>query len=300
MAFEPFITNALIIGPGQRFAAIIGANPSQGARSPALWDAAFTAHGINETMVAMDVSGDKLVSLLGELDTDGRFIGGAVAAPHKEAIARWLGDRLSDAARQIGAVNCLFRPDGQGPLWGTNTDGEGALVCIEDAFGPVKNIKAVQLGAGGAGRAVAAYLADAGARLTLCVREPEKISDFADRIGARTVAWDNRADGLGEAALVVNTTSLGGIAGNMAGQSPLDDDAFGRLADDAWVYDIIYDPCPTRFLVLAMERDLKTMDGGGMNLEQAVLGFGYAVAEDKGRDATRAAMEVAKASLDGG
>jgi len=55
----------------------------------------------------------------------------------------------------------------------------------------------VQLGAGGAGRAVAVYLADAGARLTLSVREPDKISDFAQAIGASTVAWDNRADTLG-------------------------------------------------------------------------------------------------------
>jgi shikimate dehydrogenase len=298
--FGHYISNPLNIGPGQRFAAILGANPSQGARSPALWNAAFTAHGGNETMVPMDVDGENLVPLLGELDADIRFIGGAVAVPHKEALSQWLGERLTKTARQIGAVNCLFRRDGQGPLWGTNTDGEGALVCIEAVCGPLKDLQVVQLGVGGAGRAVAAYLADAGAQLTLCVRDLEKISDFATHIGARTVAWDDRAETLSGVVLAVNTTSLGGVAGNMADQTPLNGDAFKLLPDDAWAYDIIYDPCPTRFLVLAAEHGLKTGDGRCMNLEQAVLGFGYAADEPKGRDATRAAMEAAKAGLESG
>ena len=300
MPFGQYISNPLNIGSGQRFAAILGANPSQGARSPALWNAAFAAHGGNEIMVPMDIDRENLVPLLGELDADIRFIGGAVAAPHKETIAQWLGERLTDVASQIGAVNCLFRRDGQGSLWGTNTDGEGALVCIEAARGPVKGLEVVQLGAGGAGKAVAAYLAGAGARLTLCVRDPEKISAFAERIGARAVAWSKRGETLGRAVLAVNTTSLGGLAGNMADQTPLDGEAFSLLPAGAWAYDIVYDPHPTRFLVLAAEHGLKTGDGRCMNLEQAVLGFGYAAAEPKGRDATRAAMEKAKADLEGG
>ncbi len=300
MPFGHYISNPLNIALGQRFAAILGANPSQGARSPALWNAAFATHGGNETMVPMDVGGENLVALLEMLDADVRFIGGAVAAPHKKAIAEWLGERLTETARQIGAVNCLFRRDGQGPLWGTNTDGEGALVCIEAARGPVKGLEVVQLGAGGAGRAVAAYLAGAGARLTLCVRDPEKISAFAAHIGARAVAWDDRAETLGGVVLAVNTTSLGGVAGNMADQTPLDGKAFSLLPAGAWAYDIIYDPCPTRFLVLAAEHGLKTGDGRCMNLEQAVLGFGYAAAEPQGRDATRTAMEAAKTGLESG
>jgi shikimate 5-dehydrogenase len=81
---------------------------------------------------------------------------------------------------------------------------------------------------------------------------------------------------------------------------PLDSEALRLLPDDAYAYDIIYDPCPTRFLILAAERGLNTGDGGCMNLEQAVLGFGYATTEANGRDATRAAMEAAKADLDKG
>ncbi len=297
MGFDQHISNQISVGADERFAAILGANPSQGARSPALWNAAFAAHDGSEKMVPLDVDGGNLALLLADLEADGRFMGGAVTAPHKETTAQWLDGRLTPTAQKIGAVNCLFRRDGQGPLWGTNTDGEGALVCIEAARGPVKGHEVVQLGAGGAGKAVAAYLCGAGARLTLCVRESEKILAFAGRIGARVVAWENRVKALGEAVLAINTTSLGGVAGNMVDQTPLDSEAISRLPANAWAYDIIYDPCPTRFLVLAAKHGLKTVDGRCMNLEQAILGFGYAADEPKGHDATRAAMEQAKAGL---
>jgi shikimate dehydrogenase len=292
VTFARFVSNPFSLGSEQRFAAILGANPSHGARSPTLWNAAFAAHGGQDTMLPMDISEDQLRPLLDVLDGDARFIGGAIAAPHKEAVAQWLEARLTPSARRIGAVNCLYRQGGRGPLWGTNTDGEGALVCLEAIGGPVKDRAIVQLGAGGAGRAVAAYLADAGARVTLCVRQPDKIIPFARRIGARTMAWENRTDILDRADIVINTTSLGGVAGDMVEQTPLDDDAIGRLSSGVLIYDINYDPCPSRFLLLAAEHALPTGDGRCMNLEQAVLGFGYAVEESEGRAVTRHAMET--------
>ena len=298
MGFDQHISNQISVGADERFAAILGANPSQGARSPALWNAAFATHQGSETMVPLDVDGDNLSPLLAELEADGRFMGGAVTAPHKETTAQWLDRRLTPTAQKIGAVNCLFREGANGPLMGTNTDGEGALACIEAAFGAVGGRTVVQLGAGGAGKAIAAFLADAGAKLTLCVRAPEKISGFAGRLGAAVHPWEDREQTLGRASLLVNATSLGSAAEGMVDETPLAESAVALLPADAGVYDIIYDPCPTLFLSLASTRGLKTGDGRGMNLEQAILGFGYAAAEKNGRDATRAAMEKAKAAFE--
>ena len=85
----------------------------------------------------------------------------------------------------------------------------------------------------------------------------------------------------------------------MASETPLESESFARVTADAECYDIIYDPRPTLFLTLASERGLKTEDGRGMNLEQAILGFGYAAEEPMGPLVTREAMEVAKLTLEG-
>ena len=298
VGFEKHIDNTVDVGPDEPFAGILGANPSQGARSPLLWNAAFAAHGSNSKMFPLDVNEENLAFLLEALDADDRFIGGAVAIPHKETIAAWLGDRLTETAKKIGAINCLFRGTDE-RLWGTNTDGEGALVCIESVFGPVKGQNVVQLGAGGAGKATAAFIGDAGANLTLCVRSQNKTADFAKRISSRLCLWDDKDEALRHATLLINATSVGSTAAGMASETPLESESFARVTADAECYDIIYDPSPTLFLTLASERGLKTEDGRGMNLEQAILGFGYAAEEPMGPLVTREAMEVAKLTLEG-
>ena len=68
-------------GRRARYAAIIGASPSKGARSPVLWNAAFDAHGIDAEMVPMDVAPEHLEEVTTALRRDTRFLGGAVAAP---------------------------------------------------------------------------------------------------------------------------------------------------------------------------------------------------------------------------
>jgi shikimate dehydrogenase len=88
-------SNPLTYPEGKPFAAILGANPSRGARSPLLWNAAFQAHGVDAEMLPLDVSAEGLIPLLDVLDATPTFIGGAIAVPHKEAVARWLGERCS-------------------------------------------------------------------------------------------------------------------------------------------------------------------------------------------------------------
>ena len=288
--------NELNFGELQKFAAIIGANPSKGARSPALWNAAFKTHGLYAQMLPIDIPAERLNPLLTALDDNLNFLGGAVAMPHKEAVAHWLGERLTSEARAIGAVNCLFRgPDGH--LMGTNTDGEGALVSFENKFGPLADKSVLLMGPGGAGRAVAAFLARAvgpGGRLILCSRS-EAGKTIAARLSADWVAWADIATDLPGIDVLVNCTSVG--AGKQTGVSPLSPGQLAKLPDQVVVFDIIYQPSPSALLMLARARGLKTLDGTAMNLEQAVLAFGHAAPHSKGSSMTRTAMQEAKKTL---
>ena len=293
MSWQELIGNELDLAEGdQPFAAIVGATPSKGARSPLLWNAAFAAMGHDSVMHPVDATPEALVSILEGLEADKRFIGGALTMPHKEATAVWLGpDRLSPEAARIGAVNCLYRGE-NGELRGTNTDGEGALVSLEAEAGPVEGKRALLIGPGGAGKAVAAYLAGAGAQVTLAARDPAKVQDFAQGIGADVVAMPAGADAFSKADIVVNCTPLG-FANHDPAATPVSDTELDALAKGAVVFDIIYDPSPTVLLAHAAERGLGTLDGGPMNLEQAILAFCYAnPGADK--DAVTGAMQKAR------
>lgn len=285
--------NPLTYTEGRDFAAILGANPSKGARSPALWNAAFKAHGLDVEMLPIDIPVERLERLLVTLDANPNFLGGAIAVPHKESVARWLGERVASEARAIGAVNCLFR-DGAGGLAGTNTDGEGALVSFENRFGKIVGKSVLLLGPGGAGKAVAAYVQRAvGANGQLAIAGRSQAGKhYTERLGCGWVAWNNLAAALPIADVLINCTSVG--SGSNVGETPISVELLARLPDHAVVFDIIYQPAPSALLTLAVGRGLQVLDGIEMNLEQAVLAYGHAAPQPKSQDATRAAMGQAK------
>lgn len=294
-AIAALIDNPLSYPEGTRFAAILGASPSKGARSPLLWNAAFTAQGIDARMLPMDIPVERLPQLLVALEANPDFIGGAIAMPHKESIARWLNDRVTPEAHAIGAVNCLYR-ETTGRLMGTNTDGEGAVVSYETLVGSLSGKSVLLLGPGGAGKAVAAFMVRAvkpQGRVTICSRAPMDHK----RLGAAAwIAWDNIDILLPTIDVLVNCTSVGAAA--QIGRSPLSPESLSKLPAHAVVFDIIYQPSPTVLLSLARERGLQTLDGMAMNLEQAVLAYGHAVPKGLSRGVTRTAMEAAKKKLD--
>jgi shikimate dehydrogenase len=126
------------------------------------------------------------------------------------------------------------------------------------------------LGAGGAARGIVFGLLERGiASVHVANRSPERAQALRERFGARVLpaAWPVPRDLLAQAGLVVNTTSLG-----MHGQPPLELD-LAPLRDDAVVADIVYVPLVTPLLAAAQARGLRTADGLGMLLHQAVRGF---------------------------
>lgn len=271
-AVQELIDNELDYSEGSDYVAIIGENPSTTARSPKLWDAACNALGIPVRMLPLDVGGANLRPLMRVLANDGHFLGGSIAVPHKAAVLDSPDVAAGDREYEIGVVNNLWRGP-EGALLASNTDGEGALASIEEHFGPVGEHRIVQLGLGGAGRAVAATVHDAqqgAGTLVAATRSPHG-AKVAEMLAIEWLPLDEVDEVLAEATLVVNCTSVG--HDTQAGRSPLSEQQLDRLAGRCAVYDIVYNPRPTLLLELAAQRGLATLDGLEMNLLQAVIAF---------------------------
>jgi shikimate dehydrogenase len=248
-----------------RAACLIGW-PAAHSRSPLIHHYWLRTLGIEGGYNIEAVPPEGFAEFVLHLSTHG-FVGANVTIPHKErALALTKPD---ESARAVSAANTLWY-DG-GDLRSTNTDIEGFINNL-DACAPGWDgvSDALVLGAGGSSRAVVFGLLERGiARVHLANRSIERAQALADQFGARVhpVAWETIDELLPRAELLVNTTSLG-----MHGQPALDIDA-GRLPAHAVVADLVYVPLQTPLLQAAQARGLKTADGLGMLLHQAVRGF---------------------------
>ena len=240
--------------------------PAAHSRSPLIHGYWLRTLGIEGRYVIQAVPPDEFTAFLQQL-ADLGFVGANVTIPHKErALAL---SKPDDRARAVGAANTLWFKDGE--LRSTNTDVEGFINNL-DACAPGwdKAEEALVLGAGGSSRAVLFGLIERGIkRVHLANRTIERARALADQFGPRVVpvAWESVRDLLPQAGLLVNTTSLG-----MKGQPALELDA-GLLPNNAVVADLVYVPLQTPLLAAAQGRGLKTADGLGMLLHQAVRGF---------------------------
>ncbi len=240
--------------------------PAAHSRSPLIHHYWLRTLGIEGGYVIEAVPPDEFQDFVFRLSLRG-FVGANVTIPHKE---RALSLSKPDArARAVGAANTLWFADGE--LCSTNTDVEGFINNL-DASAPGWDTceDALVLGAGGSSRAVVFGLLDRGIkRVHLANRTMARARALADQFGASVlpVAWEALGDLLPRAGLLVNTTSLG-----MKGQPPLELDV-GVLPSLAVVADLVYVPLDTPLLTASRARGLKTADGLGMLLHQAVRGF---------------------------
>ena len=247
--------------------------PIKQSKSPLIHSYWLEQLGLNGTYKAIELEEDGFAAFLasiksGELDLEG----GNVTMPFKEQAFK-LVDRLDDIAKKIGAVNTIYKKDGQ--LWGSNTDGYGFSANLDDFSSDWKpksgqNKRAVVLGAGGASRAILYALSDLGFKEVLLFnRTFERAKGLELELGGPIQAC-YMADidkGLQNADLFVNTSSLG-----MHG-SDVPDLEFKKMAKGALVTDIVYSPLKTKFLQNAEHKGIKIADGFGMLLHQAVPGF---------------------------
>jgi shikimate dehydrogenase len=248
-----------------RAACLIGW-PAAHSRSPLIHHYWLRALGIEGGYSIEAVPPEGFAEFVSQLSAHG-FVGANVTIPHKERVLAL--SRPDARARAVGAANTLWYDGGE--LRATNTDIEGFLNNL-DAAAPGWDAaeEALVLGAGGSSRAVVFGLIERGIKhVHLANRTIDRARALADQFGAGVdpVAWDAIGDRLPAAGLLVNTTSLG-----MHGQPPLEIDV-SRLPSQAVVADLVYVPLETALLGAARARGLRTADGLGMLLHQAVRGF---------------------------
>ncbi|NTS32713.1 shikimate dehydrogenase [Phyllobacterium sp. BT25] len=247
--------------------AFVAGYPIRHSRSPLIHGHWLKTHGIAGSYRAIEVAPDSFANFVTGMRQAG-LVGGNITLPHKEA-AFALADRLDAAAEEIGAVNTLWFRDGA--LWGGNTDAYGFAANL-DAYGPGwdKGSSALVLGAGGASRAIVYALKQRGfSDIRIVNRTLGRAQELADRFGKGVSAhsWAAVPELTRDADLIVNTTSLG-----MEGKDELEID-LASARPDALVTDIVYVPLETPLLHAARACGLKTVDGLGMLLHQAVPGF---------------------------
>jgi shikimate dehydrogenase len=248
-----------------RAACLIGW-PAAHSRSPLIHHYWLRSLGIEGGYTIEAIPPEGFAEFVLHLSNHG-FVGANVTLPHKE---RALALTVPDArAKAVGAANTLWYEGGE--LRSTNTDIEGFVDNLDaSAKGWDATGDALVLGAGGSSRAVVFGLIERGIkRVHLANRTMERARALADQFGnsVQAIAWDAINEVLPRAGLLVNTTSLG-----MHGQPPLELDV-GLLPSSAIVADLVYVPLETALLKAARERGLKTADGLGMLLHQAVRGF---------------------------
>jgi shikimate dehydrogenase len=282
------IENQINITHLDKYAAIIGESPSKGARSPQLWNTVFENCDLNYSMVPLDVTKDKIIDLLISLNRDSDFIGGAIAVPYKEVVAKWLKENITPEAKRIGAVNCLYR-DSNGQLRGTNTDGEASLTTFEKNFGPLSSKSVMILGVGGAGKAVASYFASK-ANSVIIISRSKKSKEYAEKIGTEWGDWPQIHNYIDTVDIIINCTSIG--FGDQEMESPLNRDQVANLTKSVIIFDIIYQPLMTKLLSIANEKGIKIYNGLEMNLEQAVLAYKYTVKTEESIENIRQFMKV--------
>lgn len=249
-------------------AGVIG-SPVAHSKSPKLHQHWLREFGLKGHYVPMDVSHTDLEDVIRMLPRMG-FVGVNVTIPHKETVLS-IADLVTDRATLIGAANTLiFRKDGK--IHADNTDGYGFIENLRlgaPDWNP-KSGPAAVFGAGGAARAVVASLSDAGVPEIILtnrtrVRAEKLKDDFGKRV--RVIDWVQAGNVVDEAALIVNTTSLG-MTGKPELRVPLD-----GLRPETVVTDLVYSPLKTSLLTEAETAGCRVVDGLGMLIHQAVPAF---------------------------
>jgi shikimate dehydrogenase len=252
-------------------------NPVGHSLSPPMHEAAYEALGIDARYVTFEPAVDDIERAIDGADALG-IAGLNVTIPFKQDVLG-LVDPDPLAAR-IGAVNTVdFSGDA---VRGYNTDAAGVTRSFAHHDIPLAGREAVVVGAGGAGRAVAFALSDAGCSVHVANRTVKKAERLADAVGDATAGGLDTLERVRDAEVLVNATSVG-----------MDDEETPVPAEylhsGLAVLDAVYSPIDTRLLREARERGATTVDGAWMLLFQGVEAF----EQWTGRDAPVDAMNEA-------
>ena len=236
--------------------AVLG-HPVVNSLSPAMHNAGFAALGLNAAYVPLDTPDlEGLRDLAAALGLEGA----SVTIPFKTDVLPLL-DEMDETAVAAGAVNTIAIRKGR---WiGMNTDAEGFLAPLRARLPEMNGLRAVILGAGGAARAAALALRNAGSRVTICARRPDAARAAATALGVDAGPWPPAS---GSWDVLVNATPVGGALA--PGEVP-----FAGPFNGPFVYDLVYDPDPTELVRRARSEGCAVLGGLEMLVAQAERQF---------------------------
>jgi shikimate dehydrogenase len=262
-------------------------NPVGHSLSPPMHEAAYEAAGLDARYVTFEPPESEGAAAVESAATLG-VAGLNVTIPFKQQVLPAV--EPAPLAERVGAVNTV--DFGTDPPTGYNTDAAGVTRALTHHDVALAGT-AVVVGAGGAGRAAAFALADAGMAIRVANRTVERAEELAAAVdagpgaGATAHGLDRLAELLADADVLVNATSVG-----------MDEDVSPVPADalhaDLAVLDAVYSPAETRLLREAAAADATTVDGAWMLLYQGVEAFerwtGREAPVDAMNDALRARL----------
>ncbi len=245
--------------------AVIG-DPIDHSLSPVLLNAAFTAAKLDAVFVALKVTREHLESACYGIRSAG-IAGLSVTMPHKESIIGHL-DRVTERARRLNSVNCVFWDDGE--LVGDSTDGPALVSSLEsDLTESIAGKSVMIMGTGGAARAIVLSLEEAGvSEIVVVGRRDEAVSKVV-ALG-RPVARAGTVQDARNVDIIINATSVGMAETNGEGRSPIPAEL---IESRHFVCDIVYYPAVTPLLADARAAGARYSNGIGMLAHQAARAF---------------------------
>ncbi|QDX39695.1 shikimate dehydrogenase [Salarchaeum sp. JOR-1] len=257
-------------------------NPVGHSRSPPMHEAAYDELGIDARYVTFEPAEPNIADAVAGADALG-IAGLNVTVPFKRDVLDLV--EPDPLAERIGAVNTIDF-SGDTPT-GHNTDAGGARRALTSHGVALDGANAVLVGAGGAGRAIAFAIADAGASVAIANRTVETAASLAADVGdaASAHGLDAVPGLLADADVLVNATSVG--MGEDASPVPAN-----ALHAGLTVMDAVYSPLDTRLLRDARDAGADTVDGAWMLLYQGVEAFERWTGRDAPVDAMNAALRA--------
>src|SRR5579871_5827060 len=262
---EKFTRDARIYG--------VIADPVRHSISPAVHNRGFQARRIDAVYLPFLVKPVQLKDFFSMAEKT-PLAGFSVTIPHKQKILRYL-DQIDPLARQIGAVNTVWRKAGK---WrGANTDAAGVTIPLQKRV-RLSKASVLVVGNGGAARGAAYALAAAGSKLSITGRNIDRVRALAKACDAEPLSREQAESRMFD--VLVHATPLG--------MAPRLSDCFfeGRVPAKL-VFDLVYNPAETMLVRKARDQNAEVILGLEMFLEQAAQQFEIWT----GESAPRAVME---------
>lgn len=275
-------------------------------KTPKLWNSVYGKFALPYANAMLVGKLSDAAMIADALRKDSRYLGGGAGVGFKDVMVEHL-DEIEPLAEKIGAVNFIQKTS-EGKLRGYNTDGMGYAASVQEIFAQLgkslEGSKAIIIGAGGTGNAIAFMLAKLGMKIVIVNRSLEKAEKLATRINeffqlkegftVRTLTEEKLPVEVQDADLIVNVSTKGatGDFENHHALAPAQlapeetmhqqllkknhetaEEIFSLIPKTAVISDIVLRETDTPFLKRAKELGFKTLDGIPMVIGQAVEAF---------------------------